>query len=180
MDLVAGWREAYESGEAARREAAGYLAGLAATAAVPGAGLGGDPGGPAGPPVGERTGRAIVVFNTLSRPRSGLARITLDFPDPGTGWAGLRDAAGDAVPALAEAVLRHDDGTLASLALAFRAEDVPALGYRTYLAVPAAARAATGPATTGPATTEGGWTPADGAVIENGAFLVEADPERGG
>src|SRR5260370_1353653 len=45
---------------------------------------------------------------------------------------------------------------------------------------PAAARAARGPATTGPATTDGGWTPADGAVIENGAFLVEADPERGG
>jgi len=173
LDLLAGWREAYERGDAARREAAGYLAGLAATAAVPG----GDPGRPAGR---AAAGRAIVVFNTLSWPRSGLARITLDFPDPGTPWAGLRDAAGDAVPTLAEAVIRHDDGTLASLALAFRAEDVPALGYRTYLAVPAAARAATGPATTGPATTDGGWTPADGAVIENGAFLVEADPERGG
>src|SRR5260221_2157461 len=173
LDLLAGWREAYERGDAARREAAGYLAGLAATAAVPG----GDPGRPAGR---AAAGRAIVVFNTLSWPRSGLARITLDFPDPGTSWAGLRGAAGDEVPTLAEAVIRHDDGTLASLALAFRAEDGPALGYRTYLAVPAAAPAATGPATAGPATADGGWAPVDGTLIENGAFLVEADPARGG
>jgi hypothetical protein len=196
LDLLAGWREAYERGDAARREAAGYLAGLAATVAVSGADPGGDPGGPAGPPVVGRTGRAVVVFNTLSRPRSGLARVTLEFPDPGTGRAGLRDEAGGVVPALAEAVIRHHDGTLATLALAFRAEDVPALGYRTYLAVPAgpaAAPPAAVPATTVPATTvrpttgpatggdgEGGWEPVDGTVIENGAFLVQADPERGG
>ena len=165
LDLLAGWREAYERGDAARREAAVHLADLAATAsaAVAGADL----------------GRAVVVFNTLSRPRSGLARITLDFPEPGTGWAELRDASGGAVPALAEAVMRHDDGSLASLTLAFRAEDVPALGYRTYLAVPTT----TVPVTTGPAgepVGDGGWTPVDGTVIENGAFLVEADPQRGG
>ncbi len=159
LDLLAGWREAYERGDAARREAAGYLAGLAATAAGPAA----DPGGPAG--------RAIVVFNTLSRPRSGVVRIVMDFPEAGTPWAELRDAAGDTVPALAEAVVRHGDGTLASVALAFRAQDVPALGYLTYLALPATAP--------GPAD-GGGWAPVDGTVIENGAFLVEADPARGG
>jgi alpha-mannosidase len=160
LDLVTGWREAYERGDAARREAAGYLAGLAATAAVPGAGAGAGPGS-----------RAVVVFNTLSLPRSGLARITLDFPDPGTSWVGLRDAAGLAVPALAEAVIRHADQSLASVALAFRAEDVPALGYHTYLAVPAA-----GPEPGGCA----GWAPAAGTVIENAAFLVAADPAHGG
>jgi alpha-mannosidase len=155
LDLLGGWREAYERGDAARREAAGYLAGLAATA-------GADTGGQAG--------RAVVVFNTLSRPRSGLARITLDFPDPGVAWAGLRDAEGGAVPALTEAVTWHDDGTLASLTLAFRAQDVPALGYRTYLAVPTAT----------PSDGDGGWAPAGGTVIENDAFLVAADPGGGG
>jgi alpha-mannosidase len=165
LDLLAGWREAYERGDAARREAAGHLARLAATAAVARADPRGDPGGPVRP-----APRAVVVFNTLSQPRSGLARITLEFPDPGTPWAGLRDAAGDAVPALAEAVIRHDDGTLACLTLAFRAEDVPALGYRTYLAVPEETGAGAA----------GGWAPLDGTVIENGAFLVEADPARGG
>jgi alpha-mannosidase len=159
LDLLAGWREAYERGDAARREAASYLASLAATAAVP-----------AGPAAADAA-RAVVVFNMLSRPRSGLVRITLEFADPGTGWAELRDAEGGAVPALAEAVARHADGSLASLTLVFRADDVPALGYRTYQAVSAAAPS-------GP--TAGGWASAEGVVIENEAFLVAADPERGG
>src|SRR5215472_271805 len=171
LDLLGGWREAYERGDAARREAAAYLAGLAATATA----------ADGGPGAAGQAARAVVVVNTLSRPRSGRARVVLDFPDRGTSWAELRDAAGDPVPALAEAVIRHDDGTLASLTLAFRARDVPSLGYRTYLAVPAA---------TAPAD-DGGWAPADGTAIENGtcadgtvientAFLVAADPARGG
>src|SRR5216683_879070 len=89
LDLLAGWQEACERGDAARREAAGHLARLAATAAVARADPRGDPGGPVRP-----ARSAVVVFNTLSQPRSGLARITLEFPDPGTPWAGLRDAAG--------------------------------------------------------------------------------------
>ncbi len=136
LDLLAGWREAYERGDAARREAAALLAGLAATAAVPAAGA-----GPAGadPAVTDPAGRAVVVFNTLSRPRSGLARVALDFPDPGVRRTVLRDDAGGEVPSLAEGVVRHEDGSLARLTLTFRADDVPALGYRTYLAGPAAA-----------------------------------------
>ena len=99
---------------------------------------------------GDPAARAVVVFNTLSWPRSGLARISLDFAEPGTPWAGLRDATGEEVPALAEGVTRHEDGTLAGLTLTFRAADVPALGYRTYFVVPvqdAGERAAPGRAT---------------------------------
>jgi alpha-mannosidase len=156
LDLLAGWREAFERGDAARLGAARHLARLAATAAV------------AGPDAGPGA-RAVAVFNTLSRPRSGLARVTLEFADPGPGWAVLRDDAGAGVPFLAEGVTRHPDGTLAGLTLTFRAQDVPALGYRTYLAVPAEEpeRAA-------------GWQPAEGTVIENAAFLAEADPASGG
>ncbi len=154
LDLLAGWREAYERGDAARRAAMSHLAARTATGGGPGAGL---------------AARAVVVFNTLSRPRSGLARITLDFAEPGPGWAALQDAGGDAVPCLAEGVTRHRDGTLAGLTLTFRAAGVPALGYRTYFAIPAE----------GPER-DGGWRPAGGTVIENAAFLVEADPARGG
>jgi alpha-mannosidase len=156
LDLLGGWREAYERGDEARRAAARHLAGLAATAAAAGAGAG--PGA-----------RAVVVFNTLSAPRSGLARITLDFAQPGTAWVELRDAAGDAVPSLAEGAVRHGDGTLASLTLTFRAHQVPALGYVTYLAVPAEAP-----------ERDGGWVAAEGTSIENEAFFAEADPARGG
>ena len=163
LDLLAGWREAFERGDGARLAAAGYLAGLAATEGLPGVG---------------QDARAVVVLNTLSMPRSGLARITLDFPDRGTPWVALRDDAGGEVPSLAEGATRHEDGTLAGVTLTFRARDVPALGYRTYVAVSAPDGESENSAA--------GWVPADGPVAENStvaendAFLVQADPARGG
>jgi len=168
LDLLAGWQEAHERGDDARRAAAQYLAGLADTR--PGAGTAGAAAG----------GRAVVVFNTLSAARPGMARITLDFAAPGAPWIRLADESGGAVAFLAEGVRRRADGTLAGLTLTFRADGVPALGYRTYW-VTAAPRPAGWPAGTEPA----GWEPAGRAaggrpVIENGAFLVEADPGRGG
>ncbi len=69
--------------------------------------------------------------------------------------------------ALAKGVRRRDDGSLAKVTLTFRARDVPALGTRTYRL-----RAAD--------TGAGGWRQADGAAIENDAYLVTADPARGG
>jgi Glycosyl hydrolases family 38 N-terminal domain/Alpha mannosidase middle domain/Glycosyl hydrolases family 38 C-terminal domain len=187
LDLLAGWQEAHERGDDARRAAAEYLAGLADTR--PGAG----PDGAAGPvraAAGGAGGRAVVVFNTLSAARPGMARITLDFAAPGAPWIGLADESGGAVAFLAEGVRRHDDGTLAGLTLTFRADGVPALGYRTYW-VTAAPLPVGWPADCEPGDWEpgrwqpggwepGGWEPARGASIENGAFLVEADPARGG
>jgi alpha-mannosidase len=164
LDLLGGWREAYERGEGARRRAAAHLAGLADT--VP-------PPGPS-PEARAPADRAIVVFNTLARARGGLLTVTLRCERPGTGWLELRDAAGGAVPALAEGLRRHDDGTLAEVTLTFRAEDVPGLGYRTYWAMPVARQ---------PHADEVTWSNADGAgvaAIENASFLIEADPLRGG
>ncbi len=164
LDLLGGWREAWQRGDEARRDAAAYLAGLADTR-PPDTGAGHPPG--AGQP---GTGQAVTVFNTLSWARSGLARTDLEFTAPGPGWITLRDDSGGAAPFLAEAARRHPDGTLAAVTLTFRAADVPALGYRTWWASPAPG---TGP---GPE----GWEPQPGTVIENEAFLVEADPARGG
>ena len=64
---------------------------------------------------------------------------------------------------------RHPDGTLAEVTVTFRAADVPALGYRTYWVT-----AASGPGQ------EQGWSAAPGRVIRSHAFLIEADPGRGG
>ena len=166
LDLLAGWREAHERGDAARCAAAAHLAGLAATADVAASVANAGPGEPPGP-----AARAVVVFNTLSVPRSGLTRITLGFPDPGTPWAVLRDDAGRPVPSLAEGVARHPDGTLARMTLTFRAQDVPGLGYRSYLAEPAPEPAGDSP---------DGWAPVGGASVETDAFRIEADPARGG
>ena len=124
LDLLAGWREAYERGDAARRAAAGYLASLA------------DTSGPAGSHPAD--GQPVVVFNTLSFARSAMVSVTLPLAGPGAAWVELRDKAGAVVPCLAEGATRSADGTLAGLTLTFRAADVPALGYRTYWAHPAA------------------------------------------
>ncbi|HUA28847.1 MAG TPA: glycoside hydrolase family 38 C-terminal domain-containing protein [Streptosporangiaceae bacterium] len=159
LDLLAGWREAYERGDAARRDAARHLAGLAATATAAVAGQD-----------EEQHARAVVVFNTLSQSRSGLARIVLDFAAPGPQAAALRDDAGHPVPALAEGVTRHPDGTLAGLALTFRAEAVPALGYRTYVVTPLKDGS----------ERPGSWEITDGSQIENAAYLAVADPAHGG
>ena len=185
LDLLGGWREAFERGDRARREATGYLAGLADTrladTGLGGTGLGGTglAGGSAvrsGPaeahdaPRPSAGGRGLVVFNTLSWPRSGLVSSTLEFAGPGPGRITLLDHSAAEVPFLAEGARQHPDGTLAGITLTFRAVDVPAVGYRTYWVIPGR----------GAAPAPAGWDPQPGTVIENDAFLIEADPARGG
>src|SRR5215472_7104204 len=153
LDLLGGWREAFERGDGARRDAMAHLAALADTR--PPAGLG-------------RQARPVMVFSTVSWPRAGLATATLAFAEPGTPWLALADGTGAGVPFLAEGVRRHPDGSLAEVTITFRALDVPALGYRTYWV-----SAAAGPG-------QEGWSAAPGRVIRSDAFLIEADPGRGG
>ena len=153
LDLLAGWREAFERGDAARRAAVAYLAGLADTrppAASPG------------------NSRPVTVINPLSWPRSGLASITLTFGEPGPPWLVLTDGTAASVPFLAEGVRRHPDGTLAAVTITFLAGQVPAAGFRTYWAV-----AAAGPG-------NGDWAPMPGTAIANETFEIAADPARGG
>jgi len=159
LDLLGGWREAWERATAARRDAVRYLAGAAT----------------------EQPGLPIAVGNGVARARSGLARVTVEVPDDGTRWLEVRDRAGQPVPALAEGVRRREDGSLAEVTLTFLARDVPGLGHRAYRAVPAADDEAAD------AEAVSGWQEAAGAVsgrppyaIENGRYLVTADPARGG
>jgi alpha-mannosidase len=151
LDLLAGWREAWQRGADARDDAAGFLAALADTTSVSD---------------GEQ---AVVIFNTLSSPRTAMATVTLEPGWPGAPWLELRDDAGAAVPFLAEGVTWNPDGTLAAVTVTFRADDVPAVGYRTYRAAPSA-RDSRG----------AGWRPEAGTAIENDRFAVAADPARGG
>ncbi len=166
LDLLAGWREAFERGEAARRDAAAYLAGLADTssAAAPSAGS-----ATAGRP------RAVVVFNTLAWPRSGLAKITLEFAEREAVAVTLAGGPGASIRYLAEGTARHADGSLAAVTLTFRAVAVPPLGYRTYLAVPVPPGQQEVPDPRASA-----WQAAPGPVIENDAFTVTAGEADGG
>ena len=163
LDLLGGWREAWELGSAARRgrrrrPPGGY------------GGAGSDPvgGGSRGvvPPDG-------VVFNALARPRGGVARVTVQVPDDGTRWLEVRDGAGQPVRALAEGVRRRPDGSVAEMTLTLAVADVPALGSLNYRLVPADPSS----------ELTGEWHqaafPAEN-TIENGRYLVTADPAHGG
>src|SRR5215469_7569038 len=146
LDLLGGWREAFERGDAARRDATAHLAGLADTRPPPAIH---DPGRLPADSAQDRPGswaspRPVVVFSTVSWQRAGLATITLGFAEPGPAWLALADETDAGVPFLAEGVARHPEGSLAEVTITFRADDVPALGYRTYWV-----SAAPGPGTEG-------------------------------
>ena len=100
-----------------------------------------------------------------------MATVTVPVPEDGTRWVELRDDAGHQVPALAEGVRRREDGSLAEVTLTFLARGVPALGCRAYRVVPAEAQESVAQ-----------WHEVAGepGAIENGRFLVTADPARGG
>ncbi|HEX6451998.1 MAG TPA: glycoside hydrolase family 38 C-terminal domain-containing protein, partial [Trebonia sp.] len=145
LDLLAGWREAWQRGEEARREAVTFLTGAA------------EPGGYG----------TVTVFNGLARERDGMAAVTVRLDEPGAAaWLEITDA-DEVLPALAEGVRRHADGSLAEVTLTFRATAVPGLGLRQY-GLRASAREA------------GGWADVPGAAIENDLLAITADPARGG
>jgi alpha-mannosidase len=156
LDLAGGWREAWELTSAARRDAVAHLSG--------------EPVPPGYPPEGQ----SVCVVNGVARARDGMARVTVQVPADGARWLELRDGDGAPVRSLVEGARRRKDGSLAEVTIAFAAREVPALGYRSYQLVPAAEPAATG------------WEDVAGtpgtpnAVIENGTYLVTADPARGG
>ncbi|MGH3204267.1 MAG: glycoside hydrolase family 38 C-terminal domain-containing protein, partial [Streptosporangiaceae bacterium] len=156
LDLLGGWREAWELGSGARRDAVAFLSGS---------------GGPTEAGSGEpaQAGLPVRVFNGLARPRAQMATVTVPIPQDGTRWIELRDDAGHPVPALAEGVRSREDGSLAEVTLTFLARAVPALGYQLYRVVPA----------DGPGTATG-WQEVSAGAIENGRYLVTADPARGG
>jgi len=146
LDLLAGWREAWQRGDAARRDAATFLAGASSAAGSAGDGEG---------------GLAITVVNALARERDGMATVAVTLPESGTRWLTVTDpVTGGPVPALADGLAWHPSGSLASVTLTFRARGVPALGFLRYPLVPAGS------------PSPGSWAAIDGLTIENDAFRV--------
>jgi hypothetical protein len=169
LDLLAGWREAWQRGEEARRDAIAFLTG--ADAARDRGDDGPDDDGPGDDGAGDGLGLAVTVVNGLARERDGMATVTVRLPAPGTPWLTVIDPeAGDPVPALVDGVRRHADGSLAEATLTFRARGVPPLGFRRYPLIGAAVPA--GGAGEPGGLAADGWTDTAGLAIENGAFLV--------
>ena len=172
LDLLGGWREAWERGEQARAGAVQFLAGLADTAGTARHGR---------PRRRDRArGGQLAVVRALEhgRDRAGAARL-----------AGSPGSACTTTPAHRcrswPRALRYDaDGTLAAVTITFRAADVPGVGYRSYVVRPAGTfrLAATRTAAARTAISSS-WQRSDvaGPVrLENDVFVVEADPSRGG
>ena len=153
LDLLAGWREAYERGDAARREAMGYLAARAATAGAPGA----------GPACTRDRGlqHAVVAPVGPGPDHPGLRRAR-----PGRGRAARRRRRRGARPHRGRppAPGRHPGPA---------DRDVPG-GGRPRPGVPDATSRSRPRVRN---ATAAGSPPAE-TVIENEAFLVEADPAR--
>src|SRR5262249_57156489 len=76
----------------------------------------------------------------------------------------VSDAAGAGVPFLAEGVARHPDGSLAEVTITFRADGVPALGYRTYWVTEA------------PGPGAEGWAAVSPVAVANSAAPPAAGP----
>ncbi|GAA4685678.1 glycoside hydrolase [Phytohabitans rumicis] len=146
LDLLGGWREAYEWSAGARD---------AAVRAI------GEQVGTAGP------GRPVLVVNPLSWARDGVTTVRLAFDAPGPQGVAVASDDGEPVKAVSEGVCRHPDGTLAEVTLSFLARAVPPVGYRVYRVLDAP-------------DVPAGWTRATGHTASNDAFLVAADPARGG
>lgn len=111
LDLLTGWRDAWELGRATRDGALGVLS----------AGVG------AGPAAGESS---VVVWNPLAHKRTDVVTLRLD--DPVAVRVRVLDADGAEVPAVVD-----DDGYTVS----FLAAGVGSLGWRSYRLVPADAAA---------------------------------------
>ncbi len=139
IDLLSGWREAYDLAASVVDTSLAALAGRVDTS-------------------GE--GTAVVVTNTLSFDRTAPVSVPLPVPLPDGAAPPLVDDTGTPVPAVV------DRGTLR-----FLAEDVPAMGWRTWRLLGE---------DTGTAAADPVWTPLAGSTIENARYRVTADPARGG
>jgi alpha-mannosidase len=157
VDLLTGWREAYDLAGRVLDHALEHLSGQ-----LPGPDAAGD------------SQRRVVVFNPSAWPRTDLVRVRVELPDTGSVGIAVRPSAGaggeaEALPVLLEHPTHHADGSLAGVDVVFRATDVPSVGYRTWLL------------STVDRPTPVGWQPVDNATaIGNETYELTVDPERGG
>ena len=81
-------------------------------------------------------GVPVTIFNTLGSSRTDETEVDVPFADPGVRQFALVDAEGKAVPTQILSELRNEDGGIRQARIAFIAQNVPAMGYAVYHAVP--------------------------------------------
>jgi len=81
-------------------------------------------------------GIPLVIFNPLSWRRTDVVEVKIGFGKAGVRSVLLKDLHGQNIPFQLSHVSRNPDGTLNNVNLVFIADDVPALGYKTYFVIP--------------------------------------------
>ena len=112
-------------------------------------------------------GVPVLVFNPLGWPRSDVVEVDVGFAAGGVTGLAVTDPDGKEVPAQLVAATRYEDGGLKTAQVAFRAGDVPAIGYGVYRVVPKPGAAVAEP------------KDESGAVLENSFYRVTLDPVSG-
>ena len=90
-------------------------------------------------------GIPVVVFNTLSWPRTDVAEVELGLGEGGVRDISLVDSSGKAVPVQLQQTEHYGDGAIKRTRITFVVHDVPALGYAVYHARPQRSAAAAQP-----------------------------------
>jgi alpha-mannosidase len=109
----------------------------------------------------------IVVYNALNWQRDDIVQAKIDFIQPAQGFE-IIDEKGRRIESIVEAT-EVKDGKISSARIAFLAEQMPSLGYRTFWARPAAAL---------PARAD--QKKCAGQTIENAFYRITLDEKLGG
>ena len=112
LDLLTGWREAYDLARDVLERSLARLTGEGTGDAA--------------------DGRYVTVFNPSSWQRTDLVRARVELKVTGSAGIAVFDEAGGSVPVLAEHPQYHADGSLLAADVVFLAADVPALGRRSW------------------------------------------------
>jgi alpha-mannosidase len=112
-------------------------------------------------------GTPIVVFNTLSWPRTEMVEVKLGFSDSGVRGVAIADSAGRGCDVQLVGANRNADGSIKEAKVAFVARDVPPMGFAVFHAMPAQEAVAIPQAVVG----------ADS--LENEDYRVTIDPGTG-
>jgi alpha-mannosidase len=165
IDLLTGWREAWELARDARDSAVRHLAARVR------------------PPVSGDGGIPLIVVNGASWPRTDLVRVRVAPPFTAPGLS-VVDEAGTPVPFLAEGVMSRPGGGAAEATLTFLARDVPATGWRSYRLLPATEPIGRhgwqSPREDTPRVAPGQHREPGVGSISNAHYRLTVDPARGG
>jgi alpha-mannosidase len=115
-------------------------------------------------------GIALVVFNSLSWPRTDIATANIGFSGGSMRDVRVIGPDGQPVPAQILESQRYPDGALLQAKIVFMARNIPAMGYSTYRVIPLQSSAPDSLAAT-PATGEG--------LLENEHYRVKLDMASG-